>query len=380
LKDRHDYLVKFKTVKKWIRNLSGDTPTTYLDDFSYWYVWLRDGDSLFKGFTPDQLVEYQQKHRGYEIVDELINYLHDIKDGVSTGTISRRDTVVKSFFMHNRAALPEDVYSVKGAVPSTPGTLSREEIRQVILASNPLYRAVFTCMYAGFMGWGELDYWNRNGLDELNKQLERGDRIIVAWQSGRKQYAGIPFYNLIGGDALDMLVIYREESGKRSDKCIFKTKRSTPLNYSATRQYWMLRLDRLGFIDREKGAETGVRYGKNLHEIRDVSRTQWSRSPAKPIIAEFMMGHKSQLDPNEYDKVVRDPEYSMREYRKALPWLNILSEDPDMIPLEQHEAEMDRLRAVEEAVKPLQGLMTDPQFRRDLSQLLDKTKKRYEKE
>ncbi|MBD3171132.1 hypothetical protein GF326_01540, partial [Candidatus Bathyarchaeota archaeon] len=267
----NEYLLEYSSINRWLRNFSGDTPRTYLNDFRYWFEWVRGQEGEFKDYTPDDLIVYQKEHRGYNIVDLVIDYLNEVKQGLTTNTVTRRDSVVKSFFKHNRAALPEDTYRIQGDVASTPGTLGREELKQVILASNPLYRAVFSCMYAGIMGWGELEYWSNNGYESLVEQLENRDRFIVAWQSGRKQYAGIPFYNLLGGDAVDLLRIYLENHREPGAGPIFKTQRGTPLIYDTVRYYWIRKLDKLGFIDREKGVDPGIRYGKNLHEIRDLA-------------------------------------------------------------------------------------------------------------
>ncbi len=376
VKDRNEYLLKYGSISHWVRNFTGDTPNTYCDEYRWFENWLRDGDSEFKDFTPDMLVAFQKKHRDYQLVDLILEHLHSVKAGVTTNTINRRDAALKSFFRYNRASLPEDVYNVKGGKPSTPGVLSLRELQEIVLASSPLYRAVFSCLYAGFMGWGEVGHWSRTGYQGLMEQLDSGESVVVAKQDGRKQYAGIPFYNLIGGDALELLKIYLRDYRKPGDVYVFKTKADTNISYETVRMYWGRKLKQLGFIEQPLDAGGGTRYGKGLHEVRDLARTQWTRSPANKDIAEFMLGHVGQLDPNQYDKIFRDVDYAKREYRKALPWLNIITEDPTKISIEQHEAEMDRLRVVEEAVKPLQELMQYDDFRRDFAELLERVKQR----
>ena len=63
--------------------------------------------------------------------------------------------------------------------------------------------------------------------------------------------------------------------------------------------------------------------GKNLHELRDVFRSQWAKSPAKGEVAEFLLGHS--IDPLSYNKAWRDLQFYRQEYVKALPYLQILS-------------------------------------------------------
>lgn len=58
-------------------------------------------------------------------------------------------------------------------------------------------------------------------------------------------------------------------------------------------------------------------------------------------VAKFMMGHGRQIDPNKYDKIVRDIQYTTSEFRKAMPFLNVLSESP----MEMSRPEVDEQMA-----------------------------------
>ena len=81
---------------------------------------------------------------------------------------------------------------------------------------------------------------------------------------------------------------------------------------------------RVGLISKKRG-EPGVRCGFNCHEMRDLARSVWHQTGADRDVAEFMMGHT--VDPLRYDKIyVLDPRWVQVEYRKALPYLNLLTE------------------------------------------------------
>jgi hypothetical protein len=102
------------------------------------------------------------------------------------------------------------------------------------------------------------------------------------------------------------------------------------------------------------------RTGRNVHEIRDVFRTLWAKSPAKPEVAEFMMGHS--VDPLEYDKSFRDEAFFRGEYLKALPWLNIMSSGRPYNMVEEESVEnlrleVERLRKYEDVVGNLRELV-----------------------
>jgi len=107
--------------------------------------------------------------------------------------------------------------------------------------------------------------------------------------------------------------------------------------------YWNDHQRRLGLID-QKNTDKGRRYGKNIHELRDLFRTRWRRSGVETDYAEFFMGHTEAFDRDNYDKISRDESHTRQQYMKAEPWLNILSDEPDKISTEDHELELRRQR------------------------------------
>lgn len=61
------------------------------------------------------------------------------------------------------------------------------------------------------------------------------------------------------------------------------------------------------------------------------------------------MGHD--IDPLGYDKAMRDESYVRNEYRKAEPWLNFRSQDPQLIPIDQYENVLRQNDELEKKVK-----------------------------
>ena len=80
-------------------------------------------------------------------------------------------------------------------------------------------------------------------------------------------------------------------------------------------------------------------------------RTRWEKSPAKAVSAEYLMGHA--VDPLEYNKAFRDPSYVVSEYMRAERWLNIISDDPEVVP----RAELEILQADQIQIKEDQQAM-----------------------
>ncbi|GAH79130.1 unnamed protein product, partial [marine sediment metagenome] len=106
-------------------------------------------------------------------------------------------------------------------------------------------------------------------------------------------------------------------------EAIFLNPSGRPVNKVALKRFWLRHLIRLGIIEKEEGGTRGTRYGYGLHELRENFRTLWSISRANPDIGEFLMGHK--LDEHGYNQVYRDYDYVVDEYRKAIPYLDVLS-------------------------------------------------------
>jgi len=286
------------------------------------------------------LVKFQKEATGddrYILLDLLQAYVGEKKG--RTHYKKRIYSAVRSFFMHNRAELPRDKgFKVKGEKPKVVGNLNIAEIRRVAEISNPTYRALFLCMFQAGMGWDEALYWNETGLESTREQLRAGTHPLRIDLPGRKQVKYIkPYYTFIGRDGIEALNYYLKIRPDIDEIHIFFTARGTPLNYEATHTYWLRKLRRCGFIVPRKGGGS-IRYGKNLHEIRDVFKTRFHKSRADLSAADFFMGHD--VDPLEYDKVFRDKEYGRQQYEDAEPWLNILSETPEKVDVR----ELDTLR------------------------------------
>lgn len=96
-------------------------------------------------------------------------------------------------------------------------------------------------------------------------------------------------------------------------------------------------------MERREG-DSGHRTGRNPHEIRDLFRSQWEKSPAKASISEYLMGHV--VDPLDYNKAFRDEWWVVGEHKKALSMLQIMSSTKPFGLIESDEIQ-DLRRQVE---------------------------------
>jgi hypothetical protein len=208
-------------------------------------------------------------------------------------------------------------------------------------------------MIQGFMGLGEAVYWSQGGLAKLKEDLKEDPKVIRVDLPGRKgERFERNYYTLIGGDAIEALKVWLKERPENATG-IFTDQFGRTLSKKAIHLYWHRHLISLGLI--EKGTGPSSRSGKNIHEIRDCARTLWEKTPAKAMVAEFMMQHT--IDENEYNKAFRDEAWMREEYRKALPWLNMMSSgrayhqvsEDRVTELEAKIAEMEKDRETQRA-------------------------------
>jgi len=330
-----------ESVKHYFSRLKPKTRPVTESIMNNFFSWLEENSERFGSMTPDELIEYQKENKDYKLLDSIQHWIRD-NDHLRSKTTQRYYSAVTSFFAHNRVPLPADpMYNTpESDTPPVSGNLELGEIIQLIEASNPMYRAVITSMVQGIMGASEFEYWNFHGLESLRTQLENEVHPIkVEFPSGRKHNPD-PFYTFIGKDAINEIKRYFK-TRPENDEYIFITRFKNPLTADTLRKYWNFKIKALNIVTPVKGAKhpRAVRYGKSPHEIRDTMRSRWRLSGCDAEVAEFFMGHS--LDAYNYDKSPKHYEEWFREqYMKAEPWLNILSEDPQMVSRE----EVERLR------------------------------------
>ncbi|GAH94845.1 unnamed protein product [marine sediment metagenome] len=365
-----------KSIIKWMGRLAPKTARDHGRSMRRFMGWLRTQGGPLAEMSPDQLITYQIDAAGrdrFDILDLVQAYVSTLK--LRMNSKRREYSSIRSFFMHNRAELPRDSsFKIRSETPPVLGTLTVDEIRDVVMSSKPRYQSVILSMFQGGMGLAEFDYWNLNGWESLREALRKNPDVIRIDMPGRKSSLNKRlFHTMIGGDAIRAIQAYlpmrpteeeaeamfraaeeerkvqAEEEGRdykprAFSYAIFYTNRGTPITTAALDSYWFRNLIRLGIVKRrpKDKRHTGTRYGKNLHELRDVFRSQWEKSPVKGSVADFMMGH--QVDPLLYNKAHRDGAWVRREYRKALPWLEIMSSGRPFGLVEEEEIDLLRKR------------------------------------
>lgn len=337
---KRDELRQYETVQKWDQRvkLQGSHLST-LHNFVKWY-------SLnYEKVTPDDLITIQSslsEAEKYSLLDKVQKWVSSHRG--RQGTKRVKYSQIRSFFAHNRAELPSDPgYSPRSEIPAVVGELEPEEIKQILLSSNKLYRALFLCMFQAALDSEMFIYWNSHGWEELRDQLTQNMDPIKISLPGRKLNRNIkPYYSFITTDAIKALRDYLPEQLPREREYIFVNQAGTGVSKVTLRNYFRRHLKQLGMV---KGYDTEdphiqTRYGKNPHEMRDTFRSLWDKSPASGTVAEYCMGHS--IDSLGYNKSFTDEAYYRKEYSKAAPFLNLLSKTEPFGLVESDE--VDKLR------------------------------------
>ena len=317
----------YKTVDKWLGRLAASTGKTSMVFVRKFMRWLKENGGRFAEYTPDELVAYQKAADNgtkYEILDLIQRYVGQLD--LRAGSKQREYAALRSLFAHNRAELPKDpTFRIRSQRPSVVGILTVEEIRDMVLSCKKVYRAIFLTIFQGGIGLDEFNHWNLTGWEKLREDLRGEPELIRIDLPGRKMRKNMsPYYTLVGSDAIKALKEWVDVRPPDAE-AIFTNQYGAPFSIRSIQLYWIRHLEKLGFIKREKNGKSSNRYGKNPHEMRDVFRSQWEKSPAKGSVAEFMMGHT--VDPLHYNKAYRDEEWVREEYLQALPMLEIMSGD-----------------------------------------------------
>ncbi len=317
----------YKTVDKWLGRMASSTGKTSMVFIRKFMRWLKENGGEFAEYTPDELVAYQKEAENsqrYDILEFIQSYVGQLD--LRASSKKREYAALRSLFAHNRAELPKDpTFIIRSQHTPVQGILTVKEIRDMVLSCNKVYQAIFLTIFQGGIGLEEFNHWNLNGWDKLRQDL-RGDpeTIKIDFPGRFKLRVMKPFYTLVGSDAIKALKEWADVRPP-SAEAIFTNQYGKPFSVRSIQLYWIRHLEKLGFIKREKNGKSSNRYGKAPHEMRDVFRSQWEKSPAKASVAEFMMGHV--VDPLHYNKACRDEDWVREMYLQALPMLQIMSSD-----------------------------------------------------
>ena len=395
-------------VQMWIDRLgpSGEDQYRTVERF------LTEGlkNTEFAGAGLSKLVRFQETAMGrdrYRIGNLARNYFNRLQlSRKSKNTYLSR---VLSAFLHNHVPLPRDPsFRFSNCTPTVAGDLPVEDLRAIILNSDPQFATIFLMLTQGLLDQKRLCHINTEHAALIVSAVRKRKGIIQIPLPGRKNNPR-PYFTMLDTNDSDFAESFRHYMRTTTHpihKVLFLNDRGNPITEGNIRRYFHRRtverglteqftpacpkcggqtirriltypkLDADGqkrkkraYICRECGEKTFAcdlgeawmrkiaahRTGKHPHEIRDLMSSRWAMSGADRVVREGVLGHG--LDPNDYEKFKYQTGFAEREYRKALPYLNILSEDPEKISRSQVDAELEGTKRELELMRSELGKM-----------------------
>jgi len=278
----------------------------------------------------------------------MLDLLQKHVGGLRARKASKRKiyTVVKSFFAHNRCALPSDPgFRIHSDVPPVVSHLSVESILEAYLAANLCYKSAIMVKWQAFLDSARLVYVSKHLAEQVVPQIQQGIHPVRIDLPGRKSKENEgQFFSFIGRDAVDVLVKYFEEERgwPKAKEPIWLIRDKKPFTKLAFEMAWMRLMRRVGRVPKKQGP-IGSRYGYNAHDMRDVAislcHTEVKKLGFDMDCCKFWAGQVGQVDPLKYDKFYQDSSYMRDQYLIAENCLNIISQKPAGSPEQQKEIE-----------------------------------------
>jgi site-specific recombinase XerD len=331
-----------EAVKCWMRRLrSEETKDKFLFLFLRYFQWIES-----KGFfgSPDAMLEHKQlamndKDRYYHI-----SLVEDYLAEADLPSMQEKSvyTAVRSFYKHNKAALPSYPLKFKDktlrvSVPQQPITL--DELREMLSNARPREKAMFLCMLQAGMDRSTLcECFNIEVWPQLVKQL--GSENPEFWDVSRapvqvslvRPKTKMGYYSFLSVDALKALQAWLKvrqtmmDAPLKSGEPLFITSQRKPMLKDNVSGIFKRLAISSGLETRKYGKPNEVRYRFHSHELRDTLRTACTVAGVAHPVAEYIIGHD--IDKLHYDKSPEVyPEHYKQEYTKVEQLINIFSSE-----------------------------------------------------
>jgi integrase len=277
----------------------------------------------------------------------LERYLSDLAaKGLAPKTIRGYLTAVKGFLRHENVTV--DDYQVRlkvGVPPNIESSLdripTREELRILVLDTNPRTRALISLLASSGLRIGEAANLHVSNLDLLNNKV-----TVMAARSKSRQ-TRITF---ISNETARFLSDYLRGRVDRKDDWVFPDPRNParPAGRGALYMLIIRALTKAGL--RRKLDPDSCMYELHPHAFRKYFFTKLISAGVDRGIAEYLMGHRFGLD-NAYLRMAEDR--LRKEYAKAEQDFTFLTE-ANKQEHEEINSLRDQIRELRLAVRMLQ--------------------------
>ena len=339
-KEMRFFLENSDVVKSWMRRLrSQETRDKFLFLFVKYFKWVQKQG---KFSTPDELIEHKQTAQNdkerYLHIDLAEDYFAQAE--LSSFQEKSAYTAIRSFYKHNKAALP--AYSLnfkqtplKLVVTQQPITL--DELKTLLATAGAREKAIFLVMLQGGIDRSTLaEYFNFFAWSQITKQL--GSEDPENWDLSRlpihvnltRVKTRVEYYTFLSVDAVKALQqwlnVRKTLMGKpmQNGEAIFLTPQRSALKKESISTIFNRLAIAAGLESKKYGKASEIRYRFHAHELRDTFRSACTVAGVAHPVAEYMIGHS--IDKLGYDKSPQVyPEHFKNEYAKVESMLNIFS-------------------------------------------------------
>lgn len=347
----------------WLNRVSPVSRRTYSGHLKLFRNWLNQQEG-FEASTPESLVKRQREAKDdaeFVILDRLQTWVDQLDRTLAGKRIAYQ--AVRSFFLHNRCALPKDVFKIKSEKRATQSKMTLNDLHRLASAANLRDRSIILFKFQSLLDTKRLSYVDLNCAQDVVRQIKNGEKPVMLTLPGRKGNTQ-EFHTFIGKDATEALTEYfeKERGWPKTNEPIWFGKRRfdkkegdrksirQPLKPVTLRSMWISNCRRAGLITHQRGGKD-TRYGYGAHELRDLAKTTLHLHGKQDGLdldcVKYWLGHT--VDPLGYDKFHKDTEYLKTQYLIAERYLDILSS-----PIQSSDKLQDeRLRFLEGAFDKL---------------------------
>jgi hypothetical protein len=329
-----------KAVKDWMRRLnSKETQDKFLFLFLRYFDWIRKNNHFQ---TPDAMLDHKQLAQNDKERYLHINLIEDYLAQAKLPASQEKSvyTAVRSFYKHNKAALPQfnikfKDKTAKNSVPQQPITL--EEVKLLLTNANPREKGIFLSMLQCGMDRSTFcDSFNLQAWHQLVKQL--GSENPENWDVSKapvridltRPKTQTVYYSFLSIDALKALQAWlkvREtltgQPMKNGEPLFLTSQRQTMKDDNVSGLFTRLAIAS-GLESKKFGKPSEVRYRFHCHELRDTLKSACSVAGVAHAVSEYIIGHR--IDDLGYDKSpIVYPEHYRTEYKKVESMINIFS-------------------------------------------------------
>ncbi len=376
--------------------------------------WISHNSQYFGGIaTIDDIHEIQDDLEGrkkQKLVQELILYCNQLF-ALSKSKENTYDTILSLLKTENWAfPAPPDTPKFRDSYRQDLPEMTLDHFLKAFRQlPGLLWQSAFLCKFQMTVGTKEFLWFSNYGWELIKDQyhekastyLHDPHRLMIDIYVGRFKTQAPEFRTSIERDGLELLRQYFEyERGVPEDGTpIWVKENGSPITSSDMTKRWIHALKKAGLYDpryspcpecetpmrRKRRARHYIYYcplcghqQENTHSIKGVASNRRNRtgmgvhdatcdlpmsimqkSDIKDWVINFRHGHV--VDPNNYKRIIsKDPEWGEKQYALAAPYLNILSDTPDMVPKEQYDdlvyrqqLEIDNLTARQNATEAM---------------------------